>query len=241
MKNQQANLELSRRRLMQFGAGFIGTTTLASVLGLELKSSPAIAQSSDKEYTPDTALAKLMEGNKRFVDGTNNGHQESLAYLQSISEEQKPFASLMACADSRCPLETIFDRGFGELFVVRDAGNVATPEEIGSLEYGAFVLGTKIIMVMGHYNCGAVQATLQGEEVPGSISSIIEEIEPAVREYAGQYEDKEAFREAVIANVMYQVDRVKQSPVLAELMANDELKVVGGYFDLTTGEVSIVA
>jgi carbonic anhydrase len=232
-------MEVSRRKLMQFGAGFIGTATLTSILGINITDSePAIAQN---ELTPDQALAKLMEGNQRFLQKKSTNPHQSLEYLQSISEEQKPFAAMLGCADSRLPLEAIFDQGFGDLFVVRDAGNVATEEETGSLEFGTLVLGAKVIMVMGHYGCGAVKATLKRDEVPGSISSILAQIEPAVRDFQGQQDDKEALKKATEANVLYQVNKLKQSPVLSELIAANQLKIVGGYFDFKTGEATLIS
>ncbi|AFZ35436.1 carbonic anhydrase [Stanieria cyanosphaera PCC 7437] len=239
MKNTKGQMDFSRRKLMKFGAGFLGTATLASVLGINLTNSkPAIAQN---ELTCDQALAKLMEGNQRFIQNKRMNPHQSLEYLQSISEEQKPFAAMLGCADSRLPLEAIFDQGFGDLFVVRDAGNVATEEETGSLEFGTLVLGAKVIMVMGHYGCGAIKATLQGEEVPGTIGSILAQIEPAVKDFQGQQEDKEALKKATEANVKYQVNKLKQSSVLSELIAANQLKIVGGYFNFKTGEVTVVS
>jgi carbonic anhydrase len=234
------NIELpvSRRRMMQFGAGFIGTATLASVLGLDLKHPQSAAAKT--ELTPDQALEELLAGNQRFVQGKTTSKHESLKDLQAISEEQKPFASVLCCADSRSSLETAFDQGFGNLFVVRDAGNVATAEQLGSLEFGSLVLGSKVIMVMGHYSCGAIKAAMTGDEVPGSIQSVLTQIEPAVKDFKGQQEDKKAVKKATEANVIYQINKVKKSPVLAELVAANQLKIVGGYFDFTTGAINLV-
>jgi carbonic anhydrase len=239
MSSEKISMEVSRRKLMQFGAGFLGTATLATVLGLEVKEpQPVVAQN---DMTPDQALEKLMAGNKRFLENKTTNNNQSLEYLQSISEEQKPFAAILGCADSRCPLEVVFDQGFGELFVVRDAGNVATAEETGSLEFGTLVLGAKVLMVMGHYSCGAIKAALVGDEVPGSISSILTQIEPAVQDFKGQQDDKEAVKKATEANVIHQMNKLKQSPVLSELIAANKLKIVGGYFNFKTGEITMVA
>ncbi|PSB05927.1 carbonate dehydratase [Pleurocapsa sp. CCALA 161] len=234
------NIELpvSRRKMMQFGAGFIGTATLASVLGLDLKQPQSAAAKT--ELTPDQALEELLAGNQRFVQGKTTSKHESLKDLQAISEEQKPFASVLCCADSRSSLETAFDQGFGNLFVVRDAGNVATAEQLGSLEFGSLVLGSKVIMVMGHYSCGAIKAALAGDKVPGSIQSVLTQIEPAVKDFKGQQEDKEAVKKATEANVIYQINKIKKSPVLAELVAAKQLKIVGGYFDFETGAITLV-
>jgi carbonic anhydrase len=238
------NIELpvSRRSMMKFGAGFLGTATLASVLGLDLKD-PKSATAQEVvgvNLTPDQALEELLAGNQRFVQGKTTSRHEALKDLQAVSEEQKPFASVLCCADSRSSLETAFDQGFGNLFVVREAGNISTPEGLGSLEFGSLVLGSKVIMVMGHYSCGAVKAALVGDEVPGSISNVLAKIEPAVKDYKGQQEDKEAFKKATEANVIHQMNQVKKSPVLAELIAANQLKIVGGYFDFTTGAITLV-
>jgi carbonic anhydrase len=242
MNINQVNTEVSRRRLMQFGAGFIGTATLASVIGLDLKDpEPTVAQEvTGVDMTPDEALAKLMEGHQRFLQNKSTNANQSLKYLQSVAEDQKPFAAIVGCADSRCSLDVVFDQGFGNLFVVRDAGNVATPEETGSLEFGTLVLGAKVIMVMGHYGCGAIKAALAGEAVPGSISSVLAQIEPAIKDYKGQQDDKEAMRKATEANVVYQVSKLKKSPVLSELVAKNQLKIVGGYFSFKTGELTML-
>ena len=237
MTNKQ-ELPVSRRRIMQFGAGFIGTATLASVIGLELNDpQPATAKTT---LTPDQALEELIAGNQRFIQGKTTDNHSSLKHLQSIAEDQKPFAAIVGCADSRSSLEVVFDQGFGNLFIVRDAGNVATPEEIGSLEFGTLVLGAKVIMVMGHYSCGAIKAALAGEEVPGSIQSILAQIEPAVKDFKGQQDDKEVLKKATEANVIYQMNKIKQSPVVAELVTSNQLKVVGGYFDFKTGVLTVL-
>lgn len=236
--NNNIELPVSRRRMMQFGAGFIGTATLASAIGLDLKNPQPVAAKST--LTPDQALKELLAGNQRFIQGKTTNNDQSLKHLQSIAEEQTPFAAIVGCADSRSSLEVVFDQGFGNLFVVRDAGNVATPEEIGSLEFGSLVLGTKVILVMGHYSCGAVKAALSGDEVPGSIQSILAQIEPAIQDYKGQQEDKEALKKATEANVIYQMNKLRKSPVLAELIAANQLKIAGGYFDFTTGALTLV-
>lgn len=240
--NNNIELPVSRRRMMQFGAGFIGTTTLASVIGLNLHDSKSVAaqEVTGVDLTPDQALEKIIEGNRRFVQNKATNTNRSLEYLQSVSEDQKPFAAIIGCADSRSSLEVVFDQGFGQLFVVRNAGNVVTPEESGSVEFGTLVLGAKVLMVMGHYGCGAIKATLAGEEVPGSIQSVLAQIDPAVKDYKGKQDDKEAMKKATELNVIQQVNKLKQSPVLSELVAKNQLKIVGGYFNFKTGQLNIL-
>jgi LPXTG-site transpeptidase (sortase) family protein len=123
----------------------------------------------------------MLDGNRRFTSGRLTAHEQDLAILkQNTIEKQEPFAAVLSCADSRVPVELVFDQTIGHIFVIRVAGNVVTPEIIASLEYGAAVLGTKVILVMGRGSCGAVKATIQGKEVPGQISALYAHIQPAV-------------------------------------------------------------
>lgn len=138
----------------------------------------------------------------------------------------------------KVPVEIIFDQGFGDLFVVRDAGNVATAEEIGSLEFGSAVLSSKVILVLGHEECGAVKAAIAGKPVPGSIGSILEAIQPAVQE--GNKTDKTYLAKTVKRNVLLQIEKVKSSTVLSQLIEENQLQIVGGYYDLDTAQVEII-
>ena len=139
---------------------------------------PASAQST---LTPEEALKALMDGNERYVSGQLQSLNEDLSILKAkTAEKQEPFAAILSCADSRVPVEFVFDQSIGHLFVVRVAGNITTPEITASLEYGVAVLGTKVLMVLGHGNCGAVKATIEGKAVPGQISALYAPIRPAV-------------------------------------------------------------
>ena len=164
-----SNQGMPRRLFLQMGV----TGTIVSLLasGLEL-ASPPVAQ-AQSTLSPDAALTELMDGNKRFTTGRLTAHEHDLTILkQNTIEKQEPFAAVLSCAGSRVPVELVFDQSIGHTFVTRVAGNVVTPEIIASLEYGAAVLGTKVILVMGHTNCGAVKATIQDKEVPGQISAL---------------------------------------------------------------------
>lgn len=231
------NGKLSRRTILAFSAGTIGTGVLTAGVGSKLGfSDRAVAQ---QEMTPDRALQALMDGNQRFVTRKRTNPNQDVVRLQEVAKGQKPFAAVLGCADSRVPSEIIFDQGFGDLFVCRVAGNVATPEEIGSLEFGAAVLGTKVIMVVGHEKCGAVDATIKDTPVPGQIGSLIEAIKPAVRRAEGQRGDR--LENTCKANVLLQIERLKSSPVLSELIEKGKLQIVGGYYDLDTGRVTQVS
>ena len=151
----------SRRRFLQMTVG--GTLTgLVTAAGTEFAMPRgALAQTT---LSPDEALKELMDGNTRFTSQRMTSHEHDLAILkQHTIEKQEPFAAVLSCADSRVPIELVFDQTIGHIFVTRIAGNIATSEIIASLEYGAGVLGTKVILVMGHAGCGAVKATIQAE------------------------------------------------------------------------------
>ena len=139
----------------------------------------------DPKLTPQEALARLYEGNTRFVAGKSLAPHRDMNRLKEIAPKQTPFAAFLGCADSRVPIEIIFDQGFGDLFVTRIAGNVATPECIGSLEFATYLLGAKVLYILGHTSCGAVEAAAQGKEVPGQISTLFQHIRPAIKAASG--------------------------------------------------------
>ena len=187
------------------------------------------------DLTPDEVLDLLMQGNERFVAGKVAPPQRNLARLQEVLAGQAPVAVFLGCADSRVPVEIVFDQGVGDLFVARVAGNIATPEIIGSLEFGTAVLGAKVLFVLGHTSCGAVAASLSGKEVPGQISTLFQHLRPAVRAANGDAAI------AVRENVRHQANLVAESsPVIARLVREGKLRVAGGVYDLATGRVNPV-
>ncbi|MBD2676720.1 MULTISPECIES: carbonic anhydrase [Nostoc] len=247
MSIQDPQINVSRRGLLKFGAGAIGTGVVTAGLGSNLvapeksvaQEPPAKPPAKEEEITPDKALQELLDGNDRFSKSKRKNPHQSYSRLAEVAKGQKPFASILSCADSRVPSEIVFDQGLGDLFVCRVAGNIATPEEIGSLEFGSLVLGTKVIMVVGHERCGAVDATIKGAQVPGKIGSLIEAIKPAVQKSKDQPGDK--LENACKANILLQIEKLKSSSVLSELIDAGKLKIAGGYYDLDTGKVSLVS
>lgn len=234
MTNNQQKLNVSRRNLLKLGSGAVGAAVLTVGLGKGYQWVQAQPTTSQPTMTPDQALQELLDGNKRFVENKRKNPNQTLTRIQEVAKGQKPFASILSCSDSRVPSEIIFDQGFGDLFVVRNAGNIATPEEIGSLEFGTAVLGTKVLMVIGHKYCGAVQATIAGNAVPGQISSILDAIKPAIK-------PNQTFEEGVISNVKYQMSRLQASPVISQLLKDNKLKIVGAIYDLDTGKLRVVS
>lgn len=226
---------VSRRGLLGagLGAGLVGG--LAGGLGVELAAPrPALAQST---LTADQALKALMDGNGRYVDGKMTSFDHDLKMLHDkTAEKQEPFAAVLSCADSRVPVELVFDQTIGHLFVCRVAGNIATPEIIASLEYGAEVLGTRVIMVLAHGSCGAVSATIKAGAVPGQISALYAPLRPAVDE-AGPVTNT-----AAKANARIQARLLREaSPVIAGLIGQPgRMKVVAAFYDIASGKVTLL-
>jgi|SRR5712671_1722414 carbonic anhydrase len=195
-----------------------------------------LTASAQTTLSPDAALQQLIDGNRRFAEGHMTSFEEDLSVLKAkTAEKQEPFAAVLSCADSRVPVELIFDQSIGHLFVARVAGNIATSAMIASLEYGVAVLGTKAIIVLGHANCGAVKASIEAKAVPGQISALYPYIRPAV-DQAGA--DLDA---AIKANAKIQAALLRQSsPVFAEQIKQNQLKIVAGYYDLASGAVTVL-
>jgi carbonic anhydrase len=228
-----SNEDASRRKFFRRAMGG-AVAGLAGAAGMEFVTpSSALGQST---LTPEMAVKELLEGNKRFVAGCLTSFEKDVAILRRhTSEKQEPFAAVLSCADSRVPVEIIFDQTIGHIFVTRNAGNITTSEIIASLEYGAIVLGTKAILVMGHGSCGAVQATLEGKEVPGQISALYPHIQPAV-DLAGP--DVEA---TVKANAKIHATLLREaSPVISGLVTEYKLLVLAAFYDIRSGVVSLL-
>jgi carbonic anhydrase len=231
-------LNVSRRNAIKYGGGILGASLLATVLGEQgIKPAPAIAQ---HHLSPDEALAQLMAGNRRFIKNKQQNPNQTLVRIQDVAAGQTPFAAVLSCADSRVPIEILFDQGIGDIFVVRDSGNVATQGAIASLEFGTLVLGAKVLLVIGHQDCGAVISTMKQLEVPGSIGLILDNIKPAIANYIGKGEDIKAIKQATEANVRYQIKQLNKSTIIAQLQADKKLKIVGAYSNFKTGEIILL-
>jgi carbonic anhydrase len=218
--------ELSRRQFVTglAAAGVVGTAAMQSV---DAGAQPPVGA--------DDAIRELMAGNERFVSGKLTSFSHDLAILkEGTVEKQEPFAAVLSCADSRVPVELVFDQSIGHLFVTRVAGNMVTPEIIGSLEYGVAVLGVKAILVLGHAKCGAVSAAMKGQEVPGQISVLYQHMMPAIKGIS----DVTA---AVKANAEFHARLLAESStVIAKAIKDDGVKVVAGYYDLGSGRVTLL-
>ena len=217
---------ISRRTMLR--------TAAAGTAGLAATSIPMAASAAPPRRNPSSpleALERLRDGNERFVSGLIEEPRRDITRVQELADGQAPYAAILGCADSRVPVEILFDEGFGDIFTVRVAGNVATPEEIASLEYAVGVLGSKALVVLGHSECGAVAAARSGGSVPGQISALFSHISPALPAEA-------TMAEAVDANVRHQVAVLRQSStVIRDALASGSLALRGAVYGLDDGRV----
>ena len=214
-------------------------TTVALVM---LVAVPAMAAGDDPAVTPYKALQTLMQGNARFVSGKVENPNTAPARLAETSAQgQKPFAAVLACADSRVPVERVFDRGFGDIFVVRVAGNVCGSDELGSLEYAVEHLNVPLVVVLGHTNCGAVAAATQRAQAHGAVVQILEKITPAVVACRAAYPavpEKDLARHVVPRNALLAVEgALKRSAAIRERCRTGKLAVVAAVYDISDGQV----
>lgn len=186
--------------------------------------------------SPAAAMKALTDGNARFVAKQLTSFQDDLDILQQNTvAKQEPFAAVLSCADSRVPVELIFDQSIGHVFVTRVAGNVASAEIIASLEYGTAVLGTRAILVLAHSGCGAVKAALAGKAVPGQISTLYRLIRPAIDQANGDPTMAEKINAKIQAGLLRDA-----SPVLSEAVKQGTLTISAGYYDLADGRVTLL-
>src|SRR5882757_9678507 len=214
---------LSRRAFL---SGAMAASLLPQTMG---------AQQSEPK-TPEAALQRLMDGNRRFAANQITSIEQDLKLLKEHTvDKQEPFAAVLSCADSRVPVELIFDQTIGHIFVTRVAGNIINSEIIGSLEYGAEVLGVKALLVIGHANCGAVKAALKKTPVPGQIASLYPHLQPAVEAGDG---DLEA---TIRRNAVLQASLLaKTFTVLAPLVNNGKLIIRAAYYNVENGLVTLL-
>ncbi len=213
-------------------AGFLSSNHLATAADPAHSDQPSIS--------PADAISKLKEGNGRYTSGNLQHPGQTAERRTELANTQHPFAAIVSCSDSRVPPEIVFDQGIGDLFIVRVAGNVINNEGLGSLEYTVDHLGTRLILVLGHQRCGAVDAarkTIAAKgKAPGHIQSLVTAIKPAVEATAN--EDLDA---TIKANVKQVVDSLRSStPILKAEVDSGHVQVIGGYYSLDTGAVTFL-
>jgi carbonic anhydrase len=191
--------------------------------------------------TPDGALNRLLEGNKRLI-ANKTLHVQSLDDIRKHATGQAPYAQVFGCADSRVPVEAVFDEDFGDVFVTRTAGNVLSEPTVGTIEYGVLALKTPLIMVLGHQSCGAVKAAVDAMKDPaklpsGPLGALVSAIVPAAREAAASGGD--IYAAALRMHIGKAVETLRQTPSLKDAVAAGNLRVVGASYDLATAQVTL--
>jgi len=199
----------------------------------------------DWPVSADEALARLMDGNARFLKGALRSTWEPAKVLADLVEGQRPFATILGCSDSRVPPELIFDAKFGDLFVIRVAGNVVSPEVWASLQYAGVHLKTQLFMVLGHEGCGAVQAALamrfQGVQERSHIQLLLEKMLPGLDEVDPQLPPRQMLERAVESNVRWSMRQIVETPEGRARMAEHRIKLVGAVYEIATGRVRLLA
>ena len=194
--------------------------------------------------TPAGAIEALKDGNARFFSGQSSRPELGVNERRAQIMGQTPYAAVLACSDSRVPVELVFDVGLGDLFVVRVAGNVVSEAGLGTLEYAINHLDVHLVMVMGHEACGAVAAALltpeQIAQEPPSLQSIIHKITPSLEELPRIRDKKARMREAVLNNVRHQVHALRQEPGIRAAEASGQVQVIGGYYEIGSGAVDFL-
>ena len=189
--------------------------------------------------SPDAALARLVEGNKRFVAGNVTHPDQSVDRRTEVAKGQHPYAIILTCADSRLSPEILFDEGIGDLFVIRNAGNLLDDHVLGSIEYAVEHLHATLVVVLGHTKCGAVSAAVAGGEAPGHIKSIVDSLEPAVA--MAKKKPGDAVDNAVrIAARLSAAALAQAEPIIAEAAKAGKIKIAAARYDITTGQVEFL-
>jgi carbonic anhydrase len=200
---------------------------------------------SSQSITADEALARLVAGNERFVRGEARFPTVQKEILAELAAGQRPYATIVGCSDSRVPPELIFDAGFGELFIVRVAGNVISPEVMGTLQYAGVHLRTPIFVVLGHEGCGAVDAALaikqDGAAVPSRIAILMEHILPGLRDLPAASGRGDLLSAAVEANVRWSMHQIRETPEAKARVAEGSMMLVGAVYELETGRVRFLS
>ena len=231
--NSRVHRDSGRRQFLQsvLSSAVVGFAAQAAI---EFASPEKL--SAQTNLSPDAALQELLAGNQRFAANQLTSIEHDLAILkEQTAGKQEPFAAVLACADSRVPVELIFDQTIGHIFVTRVAGNIVTPEIIASLEYGVAVLGVKTIVVLGHSSCGAVKAAMKADTVPGQISALYPHLRRAVEQSDGN------LAKAIEANAKIQAELLRtSSTVIRDAVKAGKVKIVAGVYDLATGKVTLI-
>ena len=219
--------------------------SLALSAGTASAKVPPMSKEARRALKPDQALELLMEGNKRFVTG-KTFQRNLMAQVQATASGQYPFAAILGCIDSRVPPELVFDQGIGDIFSARIAGNFANTDFIGSFEFATKIAGAKLIVVLGHTECGAIRGACDLTQM-GNLTNVLSNIMPAVYAVTNVQGERNATNQAFVQEVALENVRLNvkalanRSAILHDLVENGEIKIVGAMYDINTGRVSLIS
>ena len=230
--DMRSHADSGRRQFLQ---AVLSSTVVGVAIQAGIELSTPTELNAQTSLSPDAALQELLAGNQRFAANQLTSIEHDLTILKEHAvSKQEPFAAVLACADSRVPVELIFDQTIGHIFVTRVAGNIVTSEIIASLEYGVAVLGVKALLVLGHSSCGAVKAAMKADAAPGQISSLYPHLRQAVEQSGGNLD------QAIQGNTKIQAELLRtSSTVIRDAVKVSKLKVEAGVYDLATGKVTL--
>jgi len=203
-----------------------------------------LSQEEQAALTPEQVMNVLKQGNTRFVSGTITSRDHS-ALVRSAADGQFPKAVILSCLDSRIPVEDVFDRGIGDIFVARVAGNFENTDILGSMEFATLISGAKVVLVMGHSDCGAIKAAIDGAEL-GNITAMLENIQPAIDSLSDYKGDKTSSNTEYVhmvtqRNVQLTMEDIRErSPIVADLEKKGQVKIIGAVYDMTSGTVEFI-
>lgn len=198
---------------------------------------------TQNNLTPDLALEILKEGNERFVKNLKS-NRNLLQQVNETSTGQFPFATILSCMDSRTSAELIFDQGLGDIFSIRIAGNILNEDILGSMEFATKVVGTKLIMVLGHTKCGAIVGACNNVEL-GNLTALLKKVNSAIDQETATIDNRDGKNTLFVnnvtkINVLLTIDRIRaESPIIAELEQQGQIKIIGGLYDVDNGKVTI--
>jgi carbonic anhydrase len=228
---------MTRRQLLTSAAGLGTGLTVPTALW---------AGRADEAVPQDAAEARqrLLDGNKRFIAGKSIHDHASKEWRKRLTAGQKPFATILGCSDSRVPTELVFDQGFGDLFVIRVAGNVISTDVVGSLQYAWYHLHVPLLVVLGHEGCGAVAAALDAKfkraREPERIEALVQMIEPALKDIDPKLSPERQLSAAVKANVRWSMSQLAKLPEVRKAVKDRQFDMIGAIYELETGKVSML-
>jgi carbonic anhydrase len=228
---------MTRRRLLTSAAGLGAGLAVPKALWAE------VTDEADPKNASEARL-RLLEGNKRFVAGQSIHGHASKEWRKRLTTGQKPFATILSCSDSRVPTELVYDQGFGDLFVIRIAGNVISTDVEGSLQYAEHHLHVPLLVVLGHEGCGAVTAALDAKfkrhREPERIEALVHMIEPGLKDIDPKLSPERQLSAAVKANVRWSMTQLAELPEVRKALKDRRLEIIGAVYDLETGKVSML-